>query len=98
MAPIFNILAWKTPGTEELGGYSPWDCRELDTTEHPWIDVLPDDFAICRGYNTISLLDFFSSTETIKIISFGHFLRQQTFQEDTFNLLDNFEILKHYLV
>ena len=42
-----SILAWKTPWTEELGGYSPWDCKELDMTEHTWIYVLPDDFAIC---------------------------------------------------
>ena len=102
MASHSSILAQKIPWTEELGGYSPWDCKELDMTERAWIYVLPGDFAICSGYNTISLLDFFSSTETLKIISFGYFLRQQqqTFQEDTFNItfLDNFEILKHYLM
>ena len=25
--------AWKILWTEELSGYSPWGCKELDTTE-----------------------------------------------------------------
>ena len=29
-----SILAWRIPRTEEPGGgYSPWGCKELDTTE-----------------------------------------------------------------
>ena len=28
-----SILAWETSWTEELMGYSPWSCKELDTTE-----------------------------------------------------------------
>ena len=30
-----SILAWRIPWTEESGGlqYSPWSCRESDTTE-----------------------------------------------------------------
>ena len=28
-----SILAWIIPWTEEPGGLSPWDCKELDTTE-----------------------------------------------------------------
>ena len=28
-----SILAWRTPWTEEPGGYSPWDCKEADTTK-----------------------------------------------------------------
>ena len=33
-----NILAWRIPWTEELGRlYSPWDCKELDTTD--WATV-----------------------------------------------------------
>ena len=28
-----SILAWTIPGTEEPGGYSPGDRKELDTTE-----------------------------------------------------------------
>ena len=28
-----SILAWETSWTEELTGYSPWSCKELDTTE-----------------------------------------------------------------
>ena len=33
MATHSSILAWEIPWTEELGGYSPWGCEELDTTE-----------------------------------------------------------------
>ena len=32
-ATHFNTLAWRIPWTEELASYSPWDCKELDTTE-----------------------------------------------------------------
>ena len=28
-----SILAWRVPWTEELGGYSPWGCKESDMTE-----------------------------------------------------------------
>ena len=33
MATHSSILAWRIPWTEELGSYSPWDCKGLDTTE-----------------------------------------------------------------
>ena len=33
MATYSSILAWKIPWREEPGGYSPWDHKELDTTE-----------------------------------------------------------------
>ena len=33
MATHSSILAWRVPWTEELVGYSPWDHKELDTTE-----------------------------------------------------------------
>ena len=26
-------LGWRIPWTEELAGYSPWDCEESDMTE-----------------------------------------------------------------
>ena len=34
MATPSSILAWKIPWTEELHRYSPWGCKESDTTEH----------------------------------------------------------------
>ena len=34
MATHSSILAWKIPWTEKPGSYSPWCCKELDTTEH----------------------------------------------------------------
>ena len=33
MAIHSSILAWEIPWTEEPAGYSPWGCKELDTTE-----------------------------------------------------------------
>ena len=33
MATHSSILAWKIPRMEELVGYSPWGCKESDTTE-----------------------------------------------------------------
>ena len=33
MATHSSILAWEIPWTEGLVGYSPWSCKESDTTE-----------------------------------------------------------------
>ena len=33
MATPSGTLAWKMPWMEELSGYSPWGCKESDTTE-----------------------------------------------------------------
>ena len=33
MATHCNILAWETPWTRSLAGYSPWGHKESDTTE-----------------------------------------------------------------
>ena len=33
VVPIAVILAWRIPWTEEPGGQSPWDRKELETTE-----------------------------------------------------------------
>ena len=34
MATHSRILAWRIPWTRSLAGYSPWDGKELDTSEH----------------------------------------------------------------
>ena len=49
MATHSSILAWKIHGWRNLVGYSPWGCKELDTTErlHFYIFlVCLDDLAI----------------------------------------------------
>ena len=33
MATHSSVLAWKIPWTEQLVGYSPWGCKELDLTK-----------------------------------------------------------------
>ena len=32
-ATHYGLLKWRIPWTEEPGGYHPWGCKELDTTE-----------------------------------------------------------------
>ena len=32
MATYSSILAWRIPWTGELAAYSPWECKESDTT------------------------------------------------------------------
>ena len=32
MATHSSVLAWEIPRTEKPGCYSPWGCKELDTT------------------------------------------------------------------
>ena len=33
MATQSSILAWRIPWKRSLAGYSPWGCKESDTTE-----------------------------------------------------------------
>ena len=33
MATHSSIPAWRIHGERSLAGYSPWSCKELDTTE-----------------------------------------------------------------
>ena len=33
MARHSSILAWRIPWMRSLAGYSPWECKESDTTE-----------------------------------------------------------------
>ena len=42
MSTHFSILAWKIPWAEELGGLSPWGCKESDTTDHKVIHTQED--------------------------------------------------------
>ena len=46
MATHSSILAWKVPWTEILVDYSPWGCKESDTTErlHPSLIVTISQF------------------------------------------------------
>ena len=40
MAILSSILAWRSPWTEESGGYSPWGHKKLDTTEQLTLNTL----------------------------------------------------------
>ena len=39
MAIHSSTIAWKIPRTEDPVGYSPWGCKESDTTEQPHDEV-----------------------------------------------------------
>ena len=59
MAPTPVFLPGESHGQRNLVGYSPWGCKEPDTTERP--TLLP-------FYGTISCILFFSFLK----IFFGH--------------------------
>ena len=41
MTPYYSILPWKMPWAEEPGRlYSPWGCKESDTTERLTLHIL----------------------------------------------------------
>ena len=44
MATHSIILAWRIPWTEEPGGYSPWDRKELDMTVNARVFSLSQSF------------------------------------------------------
>ena len=46
MAAHSNTLAWKIPWTEDCVGYSPWGCKESDTTERLHFHF----FKFCKYY------------------------------------------------
>ena len=53
MAIHFSILASETPWTDcSLVGYSPWGCKELDTTERLALQVKTyvQDASVCVKY------------------------------------------------
>ena len=55
MATHSSTLTQKIPWMEEPGGYSPWGCKELDTTERlhfhlPYTKVCPQAELKLTGY------------------------------------------------
>ena len=48
MATHSSTLAWKIPWTEEPGSYSPWGCKELDTTEQFHFHFSLSDMRRCK--------------------------------------------------
>ena len=62
MATHSSILAWRIPWSESLTGYSPWDGKELDTTEQlsltysgqSWVRERAD-WLFCQGLYLVCL-------------------------------------------
>ena len=73
MAIHYDILAWKILWTEDLVGYSPWGCKELDTTVHTCMlcelrqAILPVS-QFCHPKKEL-LLPYFLSEESRKLQS-----------------------------
>ena len=61
-----SILAWKILWTDEHVGYSPWDCKESDTTEHACICFLNWHFL---WNNTLLCTGWWFAQETVKFKS-----------------------------
>ena len=56
MAIHSNILAWTIP-QRSLAGYTPWDCKESDATEHDFYLTLDEliqifNYIMCCPINT----------------------------------------------
>ena len=81
MATHSSTLAWKIPWTEELAGYSPWGCKESDTTVHR---ALPMFYIEC--FSGKKLL-FHYHTSLRSLIKCPHFV--------TFPGFPDFQVLHH---
>ena len=56
MATHSTTLTWRIPWTEDLVGYSPWDCNKSDTTERLTFLAFPSAYTVVW----ISATGFFS--------------------------------------
>ena len=69
-----SIPAWRIPWTEESGGYSPWHCKKLDTTEWlNWTELTQptkDDRAYQR--NNKNSIHLFSLMKFKAFVSFSN--------------------------
>ena len=76
MATHCRILAWKIPWQRSLVGYSPWGCKELDTTEHTHTYTLTHTHThtqtyrsrSCGNLNRMNPKKFMSRYITIKLL------------------------------
>ena len=57
MATHSSILAWEITGQRSLAGYSPWGCKESDTTERLLLSFTK---AILRGIHILKLIKEFT--------------------------------------
>ena len=66
MATNSSILAWRCPWTEEPDrGYSPWDCKESDTTEQLHFISLHRNV---RGWNLQAYIEHWSRGDEVKTV------------------------------
>ena len=64
MATHSSILAWRIPGTERsLAGYSPWGCKESNTTEKLTLSLSTQTFTytvLPAAQVSLTLTDLYS--------------------------------------
>ena len=53
MATHSSVLAWRIPWTEETVGYSPWGCKEADTTEWLTLSLFTVRMSSCQRTDRI---------------------------------------------
>ena len=57
MATHSSLLAWRILGQRSLEGYSPWGCKESDTTEQVTLKLLvEEDHSIHPYWNELNML------------------------------------------
>ena len=54
MATDSSVFAWRIPWTEEPDGYSPWGCKQLNTTE--WLSLF---IQVCTGCSMLHVESWF---------------------------------------
>ena len=64
MSTHSSILAWRIPGTERsLAGYSPWGCKESNTTEKLTLSLSTQTFTytvLPAAQVSLTLTDLYS--------------------------------------
>ena len=70
MATHSRILAWKIPWQRSLVGYSPWGCKELDTTEYTHTHTHTQTYRSrsCGNLNRMNPKKFMSRYIIIKLL------------------------------
>ena len=77
-----SVLAWRVPGTEETGGYSPWGRKELDMTEslkQPFEYPTSQYFAISTNHHYCHLFYTFLETDSLFFFTLNMCFEERNF-------------------